>query len=155
MGMHRGNNLTENLDMETVVDITQPENMPSALHKAKHRSRVSNGSKLLPLTDERGVTARRFRDVYQSICADIGGIDRLSEAEKQLARRAATLSAESERQEALWVRDEGKFDLAGYVTMSNALRRILETIGLKRQMRDISPPSLQSYLASKDAQKPE
>jgi hypothetical protein len=123
------------------------------------RSAITNGKKLLPLTDERGATFRRFRDLYQTICNDIGGIDRLSEAERQLARRAATLSAESERQEALWVRDDGQFNLANYVVMSNALRRILETIGLQRRAKDVSP-TLQSYLASrdtpaKDAQQPD
>ena len=71
----------------------------------KVRSKLSNGSKLLPMTDGRSATAR-FRDLYEDIVADLGGQDLLSEGQKQLARRAAMLSAEAERLEALTVRDE-------------------------------------------------
>jgi hypothetical protein len=71
------------------------------LKRGKGRSRVTNGSKLLPLSDGRSVTARRFRDLYDGICGDLGGVDQLSEGQRQLARRAAMLSSESERQEAL------------------------------------------------------
>src|SRR5215467_4363246 len=59
------------------------------------RSRVTNGSQLLPLTDGRSVTARRFRDLYEGICSDLGGADILSEGQKQLARRAARASRRS------------------------------------------------------------
>ena len=48
------------------------------------------------------LTARRFQDLYEDVANDLGGIDLLSEGQKQLIRRAATLSAESERQEAEW-----------------------------------------------------
>ncbi len=78
---------------------------------APHRSRVANGSKLLPLTDGRSATARRFRDLYQDIAADLGGLDLFSEGQKQLIRRAAMLSAESERLEAMAARGEPGFDI--------------------------------------------
>jgi len=53
--------------MEAIADIphvaeTAPARRPP---KPSHRSRVTNGSKLLPLTDERSVSARRFRDLFQ------------------------------------------------------------------------------------------
>jgi hypothetical protein len=39
---------------------------------------------------------RRFRHVLASIAADLGGVDRLSEGQKQIARRCAMLSVECE-----------------------------------------------------------
>ncbi len=47
--------------------------------KAMGRSKLSNGKKLLPLTDGRSATARRFKDLVGDIAADLGGRDRLSE----------------------------------------------------------------------------
>ena len=114
-------------------------NSPQEVSRKKHgRSRVANGSKLLPLTDGRSVSARRFKDLIQDIGADLGGLEYLSESERQLIRRAALLSAESERFEAQWARGETEFDLAMYCTMANNLRRLVETLGLRRIPRDVS-----------------
>ncbi len=105
--------------------------------KSPNKSRVSNGAKLLPLTDGRSVSARRFRDLYEYIGADLSGLDYI-EAQRQLVRRASLLSAECERLEALWARGEAEFDLAMYVVMTNSLRRVLETLGLKRVPRPVN-----------------
>jgi hypothetical protein len=111
---------------------------------------MSNGSKLLPMTDGRSVTARRFKDLVEDIAADLGGRAMLSEGERQLVRRAALLSAECERHEALSARGEAGFDIELYVVMTNALRRVLETVGLRRVSRDVTP-TLASYLQAKAA----
>ena len=129
--------------MEAVADIPRV-----ASKKQTHRSRVTNGSKLLPLADGRSVTARRFKDLFEFICVDLGGVDRLSEGERQLVRRAAALSAECERQESLWSRGEAEFDIAAYSTLTNAVRRVFETLGLQRRARDVTP-SLSAYVAAK------
>jgi hypothetical protein len=48
--------------------------------------------------------------------------------------------------EALWL--AGKpIDAAQYTTLTNLFRRLLETVGLKRVARDVTP-SLEQYLAS-------
>jgi hypothetical protein len=100
------------------------------------RSRVANGSKLLPLTDGRSAAARRFRDLFEDICVDLGGAAHLSEGQRQLVRRAAMLSAESERLEALAAPGEPGFDIDLYG---------LARIGLKRVPRDAT--TLQQYVA--------
>jgi hypothetical protein len=64
---------------------------------------------------------------------------RLSEGERQLIRRAAALSAECERQEALWSRGEAEFDIAASSTLTNAVRRVFETLRLQRRARDVTP----------------
>jgi hypothetical protein len=135
-----------------------------ARRKPEARSRVGNGKTLLPMVDGRSVTARRFKDLVEDISADLGGKDHLSEGQRQLIRRAAMLSAESERLEAFAARDERRpdgeinwksdaafhFDVDRYVVMTNALRRVLETIGLERVARDATP-TLQSYLQANGA----
>jgi hypothetical protein len=47
---------------ETIRAIVKPS--------SRQRSRVGNGSKLLPMTDGRSATYRRFKDLYGDICAD-------------------------------------------------------------------------------------
>jgi hypothetical protein len=111
------------------------------------RSRVGNGKVLLAATDGRSLTARRFQDLYEDIANDLGWLDVLSEAQKQIIRRAATLSAESERQEAEWANGR-PFDLTVYSTTANCLRRLFEALGLERRPRDITP-TLSNYLQAK------
>ena len=108
--------------------------------KPEARSRVGNGKVLLPMTDGRSLTARRFQDLYEDVANDLGGLDLLSEGQKQLIRRAAMLSAESERQEAEWANGR-PFDLTVYSTTANCLRRILESLGLERVARPVNDGS--------------
>jgi hypothetical protein len=115
--------------------------------KPAHKSKAGNG-KLLPMTDGRSATARRFKDLVEDIAADLGGKAALSEGQRQLIRRAAMLSAECERQEALAARGEAEFNCELYGTMCDRLGRLFGRLGLERVSRDITP-SLQGYLAGK------
>ena len=126
-------------------DIPQPVR---AMKRGKGRSRVTNGSKLLPLADGCSVTARRFRDLYEDISADLGGVAMLSEGQRQLIRRAAMLSAESERMEALAARGEAEFDIDLYGMICDRLGRLFGRLGLERKSKDVTP-SLSAYLAGK------
>ena len=49
--------------------------------------------------DTRLKISRRFRDVLASIVTDLGGVERLSEGQRQMARRCAMLSVECEKME--------------------------------------------------------
>ena len=89
---------------------------PNVGNPKKLRSKMSNG-RLLPMTDGRSASARRFRDLIEDIAADLGGKALLSEGQRQLIRRAAMLSAECERQEALAARGEAEFNCELYGTM--------------------------------------
>lgn len=116
--------------------------------KSRGRSRISNGKALLHGVDGRSVWARRFRDLIDLHIQDGGGD--VSEAKRSIIRRASALEVELERLEA-------KFALAGeadaadldlYQRASNTMRRHLESVGLERVARDVTPP-LADYLASK------
>jgi hypothetical protein len=112
--------------------------------KQHARSRVSNGSALLPGVDGRSTWVRRLRDLIALHLGDLGGDDAVSEAERSIIRRVSTLTVELERMEL-------GFALAGaalpdqldlYQRTANSLRRLLEAVGLQRRPRDVSVPTL-------------
>jgi hypothetical protein len=119
------------------------------LKRGKGRSRVTNGSKLLPLSDGRSVTARRFRDLYEDITDDLGGANHLSEGQRQLARRAAMLSSESERQEALACRGDAEFSIGDYGLQVSLLCRCLNILGVNRIPRNIDTGPLQQHFSKR------
>ncbi len=112
------------------------------------RSRVTNGRDLfLGNVDRRSARARRFADLYDLILADLGGEEATSIMEKILCRRAAFLAMVGEEYEAE-LASGGEVDMTDAVRLIGCLKRVLETIGLKRRPRDITP-SLDQYLASR------
>jgi hypothetical protein len=129
--------------METV------ENSPSgrsavARHKPEQRSRVTNGKTLFVEADQRGPWARRWRDVLAEIISDLGGADILSEGQKQLARRCATIAIACEKMEGQAA--EGiEIDLDAYGQLTDRLGRALQRLGLKRQARQVE--TLSDYMA--------
>jgi hypothetical protein len=118
------------------------------------RSAVTNGKSLFVEADGRSAWARRYKDLVEAHVADLGGIDQLSEAQKQLVRRAATIEAELERQEGALSAGES-IDLDAFGRGTNTLRRLLETLGLQRVAKNVTP-SLADIIArhgKKDASK--
>jgi hypothetical protein len=79
----------------------------------KGRSKVTNGRQLFIDGDARLKVSRRFGDVLASIATDLGGVDRLSEGQKQIARRCAMLSVQYEIAESAAVAGQ-PFDLDAY-----------------------------------------
>lgn len=97
--------------------------------------------------DRRTASYRKTVDLISAIETDLGGAGNLSAAERQLVQRAGTLGAMLEDVETKWIAGE-PIDPAAFCTVVNAQRRVLETIGLKRRPRDVTP-DLQSYLATR------
>jgi hypothetical protein len=123
----------------------------SAVSKPEARSRITNGKVLLPDVDERSLWVRRFRDLLALHLGDLGGADVASEAEKAIARRAACLIVELEQLEQKFATqgasEGGQLDQ--YQRVSNTLRRLLESLGLERRPRDVTPtPTVDRYVAS-------
>jgi hypothetical protein len=77
-----------------------------------------------------------------------GGAD-LSEAQTSLIRRVATIEIELEQLEGKLSKGEA-VDLDGYTRAASHLRRILETLGIKRVPRDVTP-DLHDYIAAQRA----
>lgn len=117
---------------------------------SRQRSRVTNGRALLPDTDGRSPWSRRMRDLIALHVSDMGGESELSEAQRSMVRRAAVLTIELEKMEVRFATDDGDVKLIeAYQRTTNTLRRLLETIGIKRVPRDITP-TLRDYIADDD-----
>jgi hypothetical protein len=106
---------------------------------SKVRSKITNGKTLfLDNLDQRSGAARLFRDIFQKVIADQGGIDRLSELQVQISRRAAALSTMAVMAETKLAGGE-EVNIGEFVALVNALNRTGERLGLARVMRDITP----------------
>jgi hypothetical protein len=96
--------------------------------------------------DHRTSAARRAHDLIENIHTDLGGADRLGTGERQIAQRAALLGTMAEDVEARWLAGL-PVDPNILCVLANAQRRLFETLGFKRRPRDVTPTSLQEYLA--------
>lgn len=105
-------------------------------------TRKGTGAVTLAGVDGRSMMARRFREITARIESDLGGD--LTEAQRHLTARAATLACWCEERESELAQGQD-FDAGQYATISNALRRLLSDLGLQRVARDVTP-DLQTYL---------
>lgn len=135
-----------------VAELKVAKRRSRAPRSAVQRSAVTNGTALLPGVDHRSTWVRRIRDLQSLHIVDLGGEDTLSEAEFSIIRRIATMTVALEQME------QG-FAIAGAATVpeldayqraSNSLRRLLETIGIRRRPKDVTP-DIRTYLANKRA----
>ena len=126
--------------MQATLDIAKrPSNI---------RSRVGNGSALFvdETVDGRSKEARRFRDVLAEIASDLGGLDQLSEGQKQLARRCALMAVECEKLEAKSISGE-TIDLEGYGKLCDRIGRAFQRLGMKRIAKTIGSNSLADHFS--------
>ena len=111
---------------------------------SKQRSRLSNGTKLLPDLDGRSAMARRFKDIISAVLVDQGGADQCSESRLQLVRRFAAAAVLAERMEARLANGE-EINIAEHGLLCSTLVRIAQRIGINRVPKTIVP-SLDDYL---------
>lgn len=91
---------------------------------------------------------RRLRDLVVAHESDLGGEELISEGERRLVRRAAMLTLQLELMDQRWAANDGAAtsqELEVYQLTTGALRRVLESVGLKRRPRDVTP-DLRAYL---------
>jgi hypothetical protein len=120
------------------------------LRAVNARSGVTNGNRLMiRLKAGNRFYLRRLSDLIAIYTSDYGGDDLCSEAEKALIRRAATLTLQTELMEEYWVANaDGKASdksLMIYQRASNALLRILGSLGLRRRAKNVTP-TVDQYL---------
>lgn len=108
-------------------------------------TRKGTGAIVLAGVDGRSMMARRFREITAGVESDLGGD--LTEAQRHLVARAATLACWCEEREAELARGQ-EFDAAQYATIANTMRRLLADLGLERRAKDVS---LQDYIKGRAA----
>jgi hypothetical protein len=140
-GYHAGNKMLENLSADSALSVPR---------KPRGRSRVTNGKTPFVEADGRGPWARRWRDVVAEITSDLGGADLLSEGQRQLPRRAATISIACEKMEGVAAAGN-EIDLEEYGRLTDRLGRAFHRLGLERRPRDITP-SLADLLSQAEAE---
>jgi hypothetical protein len=120
------------------------------------RTRVGNRVSLWldSEVDGRSALARRFKEVFGEIAADLGGFDRMTEGQRQIARRCALLSVECERLEGQAVLG-AEFDLATYGQLTDRLGRAFQRLGIKRVPRDVTPSLASIASRHKAAERPQ
>ncbi|MGX5846931.1 hypothetical protein ACWGTO_07615 [Mesorhizobium sp. PL10] len=108
--------------------------------KSRQRSKLGNGTALLPDIDGRSAIARRIRELLAEFTSDMGQDP--SAPKLVIAKRAAVLSAWCESAEAKMAKADDTLealDIGTYTTAINTLRRLLTDIGLERKMKDVTP----------------
>ncbi|SIO49705.1 hypothetical protein SAMN05443247_06524 [Bradyrhizobium erythrophlei] len=120
----------------------------------RHRSRITNGALFARVIQNgRSGWSRRLQDLLALHIADLGGPDVISAGERSICRRIAAITVELEwiEQQSFALSKHGptaeQLDL--YFRGANNLRRLLESVGLKRVARDVTP-LLQDYLRAAD-----
>jgi hypothetical protein len=115
---------------------------------AMTRSAITNGSRIFDSqVDHRLGWSRRLRDLIQQHIADLGGEDNVSQAEQILIRRAAMLCLQCEMMESKWAANDGEASAKAldlYQRTAGNLRRLLESLGLQRRAKNVTP--LAEYL---------
>jgi hypothetical protein len=120
----------------------------------KVRSRITSGrSTFLKVdghrVDMRSQYARRFADLFSLHTAELGPT--ASEAELAIIRRAVTLIVWLEQAEASFATDDEAATVAkieSYGRTASTMRRLLESVGLGRRAKDVTP-SLKDYQANR------
>jgi hypothetical protein len=121
---------------------------PSRLAKEHRVKRTYNNGmppRVVPTRNNTGMSSTKWyaliRTLHAELIASLGGIENVSPQENMLVMRAVTLDVECRRRERLFAR-AGYIDddaLCVYQTATNSLRRTLESLGLKKRMRDVTP----------------
>jgi hypothetical protein len=146
-----------NAEVEAVSELSPRSAVrpgPKQSHKSaleprnpRRRSKVTNGVRILAgLTDGRTHAARRYADLVALVCVDQGGVDCMSEAKLQLARRFAGLAVQLEALETRLANGE-PINVVEYTALTSSLVRVVSRLGLERQQRDVTP-TLAEYLAT-------
>jgi hypothetical protein len=116
---------------------------PVERRSSKQRSRMTNGTALLPDIDGRSAIARRFKDITSAILADQGGADQCAESRLQLVRRFAAAAVLAEQLESRLANGE-QIDIQEHALLCSTLARLASRIGLERRARDVT--TLADYL---------
>ena len=107
---------------------------------------VSDGLATIDELDRRTRPFRRYSAIRAGVIDDLGGEGALSEVQKQLVSKFATLALTLEAIEAAALAGQ-PIDAEAFGRTSGHLRRLAEAIGLERRMKDV--PTLSEYLASR------
>jgi hypothetical protein len=100
--------------------------------------------------DARRGSVRRIRELFRGLAREIAPDGDLSIAQRLLLQRTAVLASLCSHLEASMLLGQSELPVGDYIAMTATMRRLLTTVmdqRLKRQMKDISTPTLAEILA--------
>lgn len=101
----------------------------TAFAKSTTHAAITNGSATVPGADGRSAWARRMRDLTEAYSHDLGGD--LTEAQRSMVRRAATLTITLEGMESAFAKGGTTAkDADIYARIAGNLRRLQDSMGL-------------------------
>jgi hypothetical protein len=108
---------------------------------------LTNGRRLHVIAPGDSKWARRFRDVLSEVLSDLGNEENLTEGQRQIARRCATIAIACEKMEGEAAAGND-IDLDSYGTLTDRLGRAFARLGLKKRytVHDITPPRVEDYV---------
>ena len=116
-----------------------PSDAPRKPRKKRPRSeRKLVRLKTLEALDSRTHAAIKAKELVSALESDLGGPANVTVAERQIVQHAGVLGAVIEHQEALWLAGD-EVDETALLAAVNCQRRLLETVGLQRRARDVTP----------------
>jgi hypothetical protein len=112
-------------------------------------TRAIGGVLSIDALDKRTRPFKRYETIRGAVLADMGGEENTSEVQRQLISKFATLALQLETLESAAI-EGNKIDLDLFGRCAGHLRRIAETLGLRRAPRAV--PDLHAYLEAKAAE---
>ena len=94
--------------------------------------------------DRRTRAAQEAFGLRDDLAGDLGGWEHLSAMQRELVENSAILGAMLKDASATYL-SGGAVDLAEFMALTNAQRRLLSDLGLERRARDVTP-ALSSYI---------
>ena len=122
---------------------------PEMRHQSGTGSASIEGPSTIDALDRRTRPYKRYLAIRAAVIDDLGGEIALSEVQKQLVSKFATLALQLEVFEAAAMAGQA-IDAEAFGRSAGHLRRLAEAIGLRREPRDVTP-DLHTYLRSKEA----
>jgi hypothetical protein len=98
--------------------------------------------------DGRTKARRRFDAIAEGIAEDLGGEDQLSTVQRHLVEAFAGAAVHVHDLNARLLLGE-EVDITAHASAISTMVRIASRIGIHRVARDVTPPSVEAYLAHK------
>jgi hypothetical protein len=114
----------------------------AAARARRPRSAVTSGRQQFITGNPNSAWARRFHDLVLGHVSDLGGRSTMSEAQLALCKRAAGLECELEQMEGRMSLGQ-EISLDSYGRAASHLRRMLETLGVERRAKTVTPDGVE------------
>lgn len=114
-------------------------------HRNTLDARIMGGISSIDALDKRTRPFKRYQVIVGAVLADMGGADNVSEIQRQLIAKFATLALQLEAMEAAAI-EGNEIDLDLFGRCAGHLRRIAEALGTGRVPRLL--PSVAEYVES-------